>query len=112
MRKTRKINRNRTSHLDFVQANVVRNVFNDYVFNDDLSMAAIARSLNDNGYSSARGGKWQTATVRYILRNGFYAGLVQYEDAETEGQHEAIISVELYRKAQAKVKQTAKPKKR
>lgn len=96
--------------VDDVQAEIVINVFSDYVDNDGLSMAAIARNLNDSNLHTSRGGKWQTATIRYILRNGFYAGLVQYEGREVEGKHEAIVSVELYRKAQAKVERTARPR--
>ena len=107
--------------VDDEQAQIVRNVFNNYVLND-ISMAKIARDLVAKGVKTAnhdvqiaQGKKpstWQTATVRYILRNGFYAGLTQYEGRETEGEHPAIISVELYRKAQEKAAQTARPKQR
>jgi len=63
----------------------------------------IASRLNDEGHRTARGGKWYPATIKYILNNGFYAGLVQYEDSEVVGTHEAIISNEIYNKATSRL---------
>lgn len=38
----------------------------------------IARHLNDTGTPTARGGKWYAGTVRYILGNKIYKGIMEY----------------------------------
>lgn len=74
----------------------------EYIFeqwNAGKPMSHIARDLNDGGNPTARGGKWQAAQVQYILRNGFYAGLAQWNDVEASGTHPAIIHIDTYRTA-------------
>lgn len=74
----------------------------EYIFeqwNQGKAMSHIARELNDGGNPTARGGKWQAAQVQYILRNGFYAGLAQWNDVEAPGTHPAIIHIDTYRAA-------------
>ena len=83
------------------QAETVRVVFNRFVAGD--SMASIARGLNEMGATTAKGGAWYTSTVRYLLGNGFYAGLAQWGEHETDGDHPAIISRELYEMAHSRL---------
>jgi len=83
------------------QCGLIVDIFNMFIDRDSLSM--IASRLNDEGHRTARGGKWYPATIKYILNNGFYAGLIQYEDSEVIGSHEAIISVDMYNKANARL---------
>jgi len=73
-----------------------------YGWHDTLS--SIADDLNERGIRTQRNGKWYPATVRYILNNGFYAGLVQYEDSEVPGSHPAIIEPETYQNAIARLR--------
>lgn len=83
-------------------ADVVRSVFADFLAGQGLS--AIAQRLNDAGATTAKGGNWYASTVRYILSNGFYAGLVQWGNSEdVAGTHPAIISRETYDHAQARL---------
>lgn len=83
-------------------AGVVRNVFADFLTGHGLS--TIAQRLNDAGATTAKGGQWYASTVRYILSNGFYAGLVQWGNSEdVAGCHPAIISRETYEQAQARL---------
>lgn len=83
--------------IDESAAPVIRSVFADYVTGETLTN--IARRLNAQDAPTARGGKWYPATVRYILTNGFYAGIAQYEDTETQASHPAIIDTETYNAA-------------
>ena len=56
------------------QASVVREVFRYYSV-DHLSIAAIARKLNERGVSTASGGgRWERSTVWGMLRNPAYKG--------------------------------------
>lgn len=68
------------------------------------TMSGIARIVADK--PTRRGGKWSQSSVRYILLNGFYAGLAQWGDTEVIGNHPAIIDLEMYRAAVDKVKHT------
>ena len=83
--------------IDTQAAPVIMGIFNQFIDGDSLT--AIARSLNEQDAPTARGGKWYPATVKYILRNGFYAGLVQYDGIETQGDHPAIIDRSCYETA-------------
>jgi len=45
----------------------------------------MADALNAAGISTATKAKWYVPTVSYVLHNGFYAGLVQYDGQEVGG---------------------------
>lgn len=79
-------------------AATVRRIFQEYV--SGAALIAIANRLNADQASTARGGKWHAGTVRYVLRNGAYAGLCQWAGVEVDGNtHPAIIAPELYHAA-------------
>jgi len=42
----------------------------------------IARHLNENNIPTARGGKWYAGTVKYILENDIYKGVLEYSTVE------------------------------
>jgi site-specific DNA recombinase len=83
--------------VDESAADTVRSIFRDYTAGDALT--AIASRLNVQDAPTARGGKWYPATVRYILTNGFYAGLTQYDGQSVAGDHPAIIDADTYNAA-------------
>lgn len=83
--------------VDGATSDTVQDVFQWFV--DGATMASIAQRLNDDGVTTAKGGAWYTSTIRYMLQNGFYAGLAQWDDTEVTGTHPAIISRELYEAA-------------
>ena len=80
--------------IDKNAAQTVRDIFGSFV--NGQSMAEIARSLNAGNVKTAKGGAWYISTVKYILSNGFYAGLAQWNDTEVKGSHPAIISRRTY----------------
>lgn len=82
---------------------IVAFIFEAFI-NRGLGLTKIANELNDSNTKTARGGKFYPATVRYILMNGFYAGLTQWDDGETVGTHPAIISKSMYEEAYTKIK--------
>ena len=111
------------------QANIVRMIFNMYV-NENLGTRVIANRLNDLNVSPPRGDKWTEDSIRTILENIHYTGMVRWnqrkavlvvEDGEfrktrplnndddrilVKGKHEAIISEELFEAAQEKRRRT------
>lgn len=87
--------------VDQATAVTVRVIFNRFVTGQ--TMSKIAADLNAAGATTARGGEWHASTIRTILLNGFYAGIAQWDGVETDGNHPAIISRELYSHAQARL---------
>ncbi len=87
--------------MDESAAQTVRSVFADYTTGQSLTN--IARRLTDQDVPTARGGKWYPATVRYILTNGFYAGLTQYDGQSVAGDHPALIDADTYSAAIARL---------
>ena len=82
-------------------AQTVRSIFTDYTTGQTLT--AIAARLTAQGVPTARGGAWYPATVRYILTNGFYAGLTQYDGQTAPASHPAIVSPDTYQAAIARL---------
>ena len=83
--------------IDENAAQTVQSIFTEYIAGESLT--TIARRLNAQDAPTARGGKWYPATVRYILTNGFYAGLSQYDGQSVKGDHPAIIDADTYNAA-------------
>ena len=65
------------------------------------SLRWIARRLNGDGAKTQRNGKWHVSTVRSMLGNRFYTGRVEFDGEFVRGQHDAIVSDVLFRKAAA-----------
>ena len=85
--------------VNVAQAATVRDIFGAFLHGS--TMKPIFISLNDAGTPTARGGKWDTSTIRYILRNGAHAGLLQWngvEHAKSE-TYPAIIAPSEYEAA-------------
>lgn len=107
------------------QAPIVREIFNSYV-NENIGFQTIGDRLNDMGIKSPRGKRWTVDAVRSIVENPHYIGMVRWnerkaiyvvEDGEfrktrpkttngekiyCDGKHEAIVSDELFQRAQEK----------
>jgi hypothetical protein len=72
------------------------------LFIDGESTPGIAVELNEQGYSTRRGGPWTKDTIRDMLRNPVYAGYILYRGSARRnvrsagelfpGRHEALIT--------------------
>ncbi len=60
----------------------------------------IAEMLNQAGFRTRQGRRWSKDSMREVMQNEFYTGLVKYHGDLYPGQHEAIISQELYDQVQ------------
>ncbi|WP_434793910.1 hypothetical protein TPDSL_03610 [Terrisporobacter petrolearius] len=103
------------------QAEVVKRIFADTL--EGKSTHVIAKALNEVGVKTKRGGKWSAGTVKGIIGNEKYTGDVLFQKTFTDdnfnrhtnyGEHEqyfcknhhtAIISHEIFDKANAAMRQ-------
>ena len=113
------------------QANVVRMIFDWYV-NENVGTSNIANRLNELQIKSPRGNLWSADSIRTILENRHYIGMVKLNERKAvlvvengefrktrpknigndfilaKGKHEPIISEELFNAAQEKRGRTHK----
>lgn len=95
-------------------APVVRNIFADFL--DGKGLVTIARELNENGYRTRRGNRFENRTVRYMLKNPVYIGKIRWtptgkanhrKDCKDtliiDGTHDPIVSKEIFDKVQEKL---------
>lgn len=79
------------------EAMLVKQIFQDYA--SGYSPKQIAKSLNKAGMYH-KTGEWNDATIRKLLLNKLYVGLVHFGDEYYEGLHEPFISKELFEQVQ------------
>lgn len=84
----------------------------DQYDNHNADFARIARNLNDMGYLTRRGNKFEARTIRRILTNPFYYGLVIWQEYAFMGTHEVRYTKEQFEKRMAKINSQYKPLKR
>ncbi len=102
-------------------APIVKMIFEDYI--SGMGVRKIAMKLNDMGIRSTKGNPFENRTVEYILTNPTYLGKLrrnpngrdstdrfhQSEDiVVVDGQHQPIISEELFKKANDRLKEQKK----
>lgn len=105
------------------EADVVRMIFQKYV-NEHMSIFAITKHLNALGIKTNRGKPFEKRSVEYILQNPAYAGIVRWNCVKndtkqkkdksewiiTQGTHPAIITEEMYKKAEERYLTEYRPK--
>jgi site-specific DNA recombinase len=90
------------------ECEIIKEIFTKFV-EQNYSMNKLARELNERRVPTKLGGAWDSSTIRAILINPTYIGKVRYamEDKNrhfvTDGQHEPIISDELFRLAYERI---------
>lgn len=114
-----------TLEIEPAEADVVRMIFDMYV-NEDLGCTSIAHRLNELGVKPRIGKLWAIDTIKRMLINHHYIGMVRWNFRKTitiveegeikqvrpqskvgeyllyDGKHEAIIPDELFQAAQEK----------
>lgn len=78
----------------------------------DRDYTAIARSLNNMGYRTKRGGLFEKRSTERILLNPFYYGLVVWNETSFMGTHEVRLTKEQFDKRMDKIKKRYAPAKR
>lgn len=105
------------------EAEIVKIIFQKYA-NEHSGIFDIARYLNLCGFKTSHGKSFERRSVEYILQNPTYCGMIRWNRTEnetnrirpreewivTDGKQEAIISKELFDRAQARYEQEYRPK--
>lgn len=86
--------------VDPETAGIVSRIFKMFV--ETGSPKRIVRQLRAEGVFRypERGVPWRIQTVRYLLRNVIYHGMINAPEGAVAGVHEALVSDELWNKAQ------------
>ena len=82
------------------QALIVKRIFTEYL--NGKSVVKIIRDLNAEGHVG-RKRPWGETITKYLLKNETYLGKSKYKGKVFEGQHDAIISQELFDLVQLEV---------
>ncbi len=93
------------------EANMIKFIFEKFT-NKEMNKLQIAKYLNNLGYRTHRGNKFENRTIEYILSNPVYIGYARWtptgklkrgqvtdDTIIQKSQHEAIISEELFNTA-------------
>jgi len=56
-----------------------------------MGLREIVRELNEKGMPTARGGKWYDGTIKYILKNPLYKGIVHYKENNVKNKDLALV---------------------
>ena len=91
------------------ESEVVRSIFDLYV-NQDMGLRKIVQELNDSNIRTRRGNLWNIVTVRDILKNSSYIGTYQRFGLRLTRNHDSIVSSDMFRSAQDKVRERRKYK--
>lgn len=95
-------------------APVLKRIFNDFL--NGKGMRTIAMELNDEGYRTRRGNRFENRTVRYILSNPVYIGKIRWSsfghtdyrlnssENTIDGNHEPLIDTKTWNSVQEKLK--------
>ena len=105
------------------EAKIVKLIFEKYA-NENLGIFEIARLLNMHNFKTSHGKEFERRSIEYILQNPTYCGMIRWnrtinesneirpesEWIVTDGEHPAIISKELFDKAQERYKREYRPR--
>lgn len=87
-------------YINEYEASLVRELFESYC--KGLSLNEVIRDFNDKGLVT-KYGEWNRLRVFRILRNPLYNGKLLHNGEVWDGEHEAIISDELWNKTQKRI---------
>lgn len=75
--------KNKDLIIDTARANTIRQIF-EMKRHQRKGLREIARVLNEQGIPTARGGEWHAGTIKYILANQIYKGVMEYGGVEAK----------------------------
>ena len=104
------------------EAELIRLIFHKYA-NEKLGFFDIARYLNSRGFLTSHGKPFERRSIEYIVQNPIYCGMIRWNRTHNasnevknpsewivvDGEHEPIISKELYEAAQERLRNTYRP---
>ena len=84
------------------EAMQVREVYDCYL-NRRMSLYKITQHMTEQGYRHKTGGWDHASTVRNVLKNNLYAGIISWGGHDYPGQHMPLIDREVFDKVQNKL---------
>lgn len=87
--------------IDYNNHLVVQDIFKEYEYYLNSTtvkypLAKVVEICKERGYKSKNGGDFCKQTLHKMLHNDFYIGIVTHSDKKVVGNHEPIISRELF----------------
>jgi len=82
--------KNKELAIDKEQAETIQLIFKMKRYRK-MGLREIARELNENNISSARGKRWYAGQVKYILNNPLYRGTTHYKNNNIKNEELALI---------------------
>jgi len=76
--------------IDEKQAETIKQIFKMKRYGKK-GLREIARTLNEQGVATARGGEWHAGTIKYILANPLYKGVMAYSGIEAKRADLALL---------------------
>ncbi len=84
------------------EAEIVKKIFDLFLINK--TYYGVATKLNEIGLLKRKGGNWNSTDIKRVLNNKAYIGYVFYNNKYYKGNHENIISKEIFSKTQKIIK--------
>lgn len=102
------------------EANIIKLIFEKFS-NKEMNKLQIAKYINDLGYRTHRGNKFENRTIQYILENPVYIGYARWtptgrlkrgqktdDTIITKSEHQPIISEQLFAQANELIEKSKK----
>lgn len=90
-----------TMSINQAHAIIVKQIFNEYI--SGLSIIKLRDKLNSEGHIG-KDRNWSHRTVKSVLENPVYCGLIRYQGQIFDGNHEQIITKEMFDSVQKELK--------
>ena len=84
--------------VDENNAKIVRNIYENYILHN--SIAKIYKDLKSRNITDEKGIPFSKSEIWQILRNATYTGKVKFAGKIYKGNHQAIVSEEIFNRAQ------------
>lgn len=85
--------------IDENTADIVRLIFKKY--QEVKTFGKVKKYLDENGYTTNRGKQFSKQSIKDILSNDFYKGIITHGEVKAEGNHEAIINKIVFGRVQS-----------
>jgi DNA invertase Pin-like site-specific DNA recombinase len=98
-------NKNAETEIDSDNSVIVSDIFNAYI--RLKSLGKVAEYCKEKGYRTQQGKDFSKQSLKNILTNDYYIGMVRFGSVECKGSQPTFIESEVFDKVQAILKRTA-----